>query len=82
MVGPYTGTHGQAAPAFPSPPPLYGTTPAADPPVASGAAYAVDTGNFAANDNHWAYWGRQLAQDVDDVAQMVFTYMPDYLLVE
>jgi len=83
LVGPYTGTHPQETPAFPSPPPLYGATTPADNTIDEGASYSADVdASFMGKDAHWAYWGRQLAQDVPDVAAMVTQYQPDYLLVE
>lgn len=37
---------------------------------------------YVVNSNHFAVWGRQIAQDKTLIKDFVTTYQPDYLLVE
>ncbi|KAH8803580.1 hypothetical protein F5884DRAFT_888954 [Xylogone sp. PMI_703] len=83
LVGPYTGTVPPSPPAPPSPPVLYGETAPASPIITVGSGYAAGVDSaFIANDAHFAYWGRQVAQDALVIADMVREYVLDYLLVE
>lgn len=68
----------------PSPPLMYGTTAPPNDTVNQAGGYAadVDPAFTDGGDAHFAVWGRQLAQDVGQIAEMVSTYQPDYLLVE
>lgn len=54
-------------------------------PVPNGGGYNVDIPSdslWYGNSNHFAAWGRQLAQDIGLIGGMVAEYQPDYLLVE
>lgn len=44
--------------------------------IPTGSSFLVD------GKNHFAAWGRQVAQDKDLIRDMVAQYKPDYLLVE
>lgn len=75
---------GQASPAPPTPPQLFGVSTPQSTTVNQDGGYAADvnsafTGGGGA---HFFVWGRQLAQDVGQIAGMVSQYQPDYLLVE
>ena len=84
FVGPYAGTDAPPPPEPPAPPPLMGTTTNSNDAIANvsttgGYAVGVTSGW---NSNHFAAWGRQCAQDVGLIGEMVSTYGPDMLLVE
>ncbi len=95
FVGPYSGTKPPQAPSPPTPPPLLGSDSAGtaqNPPPpdspegssggdASGASgqYAAGVGTF--DSDHFAAWGRQIAQDKTLIRQEVATYQPDLVLV-
>jgi hypothetical protein len=70
FVGPYKGTN----------PPADGTPdpPNGEPRTYGG--YAKDLPPF--DSEHFAVWGRNTAQDKDQIAAHVKTYMPDHLLIE
>ncbi|MFE5509875.1 phosphatidylinositol-specific phospholipase C domain-containing protein [Streptomyces sp. NPDC056529] len=79
FVGPYRGTQPPGTPAPPAPPRLQGEPePAPGPPRTSGA-YAKDAAAF--DSDHFAVWGRQVAQDKSLIREQVARYRPDLLLV-
>lgn len=83
FVGPYTGTQGQATVEPPTPPQLYGMSTPQDTTVNQEGGYAADVKSTftEGGDAHFSVWGRQIAQDVPQIAGMISQYQPDYLLV-
>lgn len=71
FVGPYKGTNPPDDITPPSP-------PSTEPRTFGG--YALDAEPF--DSDHFAVWGRQAAQDKDQIAAHITTYMPDHLLIE
>ncbi|MEU6486590.1 fibronectin type III domain-containing protein [Streptomyces sp. NPDC046887] len=81
FVGPYRGTKTPNAPVAPSRPPLPGEAPGSsldDPPVLGAYARGVSP-DF--DSDHFAVWGRQVAQDKKLIGRMVAQYQPDLILV-
>lgn len=79
FVGPYVGTQPPDEPAPPSPPRFPDEpAPASGPRTYGGYALDVEEGF---DSDHFAVWGRQAAQVKGEIAQMVSTYSPDYLLI-
>ncbi len=79
FVGPYGGTHEPALAAAPSPPPLQGADPAPPGALRTSGGYAA--GAEAFDSDHFAVWGRQVAQDKTLIRDQVALHQPDYLLV-
>jgi lysophospholipase L1-like esterase len=80
FVGPYTGTQPPDFPAAPAPPPVAGD-PAPLPSLPrTWGKYAADTKPDFDSD-HFAVWGRQLAQDKSLIRGQVQNFQPDILLV-
>ncbi|KAF2111230.1 SGNH hydrolase-type esterase domain-containing protein, partial [Lophiotrema nucula] len=79
FAGPYIGTQQPNEAAAPSPPALQ-NAPAPPSIVRSSGGYAADASSF--DSDHFAVWGRQVAQAKGLINGMVKTYQPDYLLVE
>ena len=81
FVGPYRGTFPQGTPHPPQPPKLPGQ--AGDPyeflNTPTNGGYAKDAGDW--DSDHYAAWGRQLAQDKQIIEVLVNEYQPDYLFV-
>jgi lysophospholipase L1-like esterase len=79
FVGPYVGT---APPDYPLPP-SRPTVPGDPPPLPSlprtSGGYAAGASTF--DSDHFAVWGRQAAQDKDQIRDQVQRYQPDYVLV-
>ncbi len=81
FVGPYKGTKNPVAPAAPARPPLQGENQESsldDPPVSGAYATGVSP-DF--DRDHFAVWGRQVAQDKKLIGKMVAQYQPDLVLV-
>lgn len=80
LVGPYKGTKSPSAPGPPAPPYVEGDPlPTVSPPD-TGGGYAVGVSPDFDSD-HFAVWGRQMAQDEGLIQDVVGTYQPDYILV-
>jgi len=79
FVGPYYGTREPDAGAPPSPPLLQGQSAPASGQVNATGWYAA--GGTPFDSNHFAVWGRQAAQDKEQIKQQVATYQPDLMLV-
>jgi lysophospholipase L1-like esterase len=78
FVGPFTGTREPDVASAPIPP-LTDT----DPKPVEGAPRA--NGRYATTEawdtNHYAIWGRQIAQDIPEIQAHVRYYQPDYILI-
>jgi hypothetical protein len=83
FVGPYSGTQKQLPPLQGNPPlpwvPSDGPDPT--PPINLNVDGEYAEGLPAWDSNHFAVWGRQIAQDIDQIYAHVDKYKPDYLLV-
>lgn len=81
FVGPYIGTVQPDEPLPPQQVQLLDTTAPDTPKTSGGYAEDVDPA-FLSNCNHFAAWGRQLAQDKALIHDQIIMYQPDILLVE
>ncbi|MFF5176141.1 fibronectin type III domain-containing protein [Micromonospora sp. NPDC000089] len=79
FVGPYYGTREPDGAAPPSPPRMQGQTEVDSLAVNAAGRYAAAAAPF--DSSHFSVWGRQAAQDKDQIRQQVATYQPDLLLV-
>ncbi|KAK3717415.1 hypothetical protein LTR37_005804 [Vermiconidia calcicola] len=80
FVGPYSGTQPLAQPAPPQPPPFLGEAgPDNSEPRTFGKYHPAVPTDF--DSNHFAVWGRQLAQDAGLIRAHVDQFKPDMLLV-
>ncbi|KAK3180954.1 hypothetical protein K4F52_007768 [Lecanicillium sp. MT-2017a] len=78
FVGPYTGTQERSKPKEPQPPRLDSDPDLDNSPRTSGGYYQ---GMPKFQSNHFAVWGRQIAQDIPRIRDVVSKYKPDILLV-
>jgi lysophospholipase L1-like esterase len=80
FVGPYTGTQPPDFPLPPAPPPVAGDPPPLPSLPRTWGKYAAGAkADF--DSDHFAVWGRQVAQDKSLIRGQVQNYQPDILLV-
>ncbi|KAJ6779301.1 hypothetical protein PWT90_10378 [Aphanocladium album] len=77
FVGPYTGTQERDKAKEPQPPMLSSDLPPNTNPRTSGGYHP----GISFQSNHFAVWGRQIAQDTPLIEDVVRKYKPDIILV-